>query len=265
MQFLVRVTGDISDSHKKAYIIKSDTEENAQLLAAQCFCNEYNVEGRTVIVEPYRRTNKAIMAFAFMLVPILLSMIGWKDGHNTINIRPDFISCLYGVLIYAAFIVRFKGIQRTVGSWIDILSVVFSVLLLAAFVKMILVVQNISIFGLTDISIDTNVILFVAIVLSWLGVKIVSVVCMAFVVIFAFVNIIALNNAMGMFYGSLYVICSFVGIMLYLSIEPACIDAKYNFTKAVLKGLNVLGNDITQAKKKAISYTSETARNINEE
>lgn len=166
-------------------------------------------------------------------------------------------------MIYAAFVVRFKGIQRTVSSWIDILFCVFTVLLLSTFVKTILVTKTISVLGLTDITISTNVVLPVAIILSWLGLKVVSLVCMGGIAIIALFNITALNTAMGTIFGPLYIICSFVGIMMYLSVEPAFVETLLQVRNVATKGLHRLSGDVSYAKAKAINVKTAISNRIN--
>ena len=253
MQYVVQVSGEALDKKNKAYVVESKTDEEAQLIATQTFCEDFAIESNAVCVKAHKRTYKAIIAFMFMLIPILLSFIRWKNGHDTISISPDYLSCLYGVLIYAAFIVRFKGIQRAVNSWIDILFCVFTILLLSTFVKTILVTKTICLFGLTDITINTNVILPVAIILSWLGLRIVSLVCMGGVAIIALFNITALNAAMGTIFGPLYIICSFIGIMMYLSVEPAFVETLLQVKNAATRGMHRLSGDVSNAKTKVIN------------
>lgn len=263
MQYVVQVSGEVLDKQNKAYIVDSKTVEEAQLIATQTFCDDFAIESDAVYVKSHKRTYKAITAFIFMLVPILLSLIGWKNGHDTISISPDYLSCLYGVLIYAAFVVRFKGIQRTVSSWIDILFCVFTVLLLSTFVKTILVTKTISLLGLTYITISTNVVLPVAIILSWLGLKVVSLVCMGGVAIIALFNITALNTAMGTVFGPLYIICSFIGIMMYLSVEPAFVETLLQVRNIATRGLHRLSGDVSYAKAKAINVKTAISNKIN--
>lgn len=253
MQYVVQVSGEVLDRQNKAYVVNSKTAKEAQLIATQTFCEDYAIESDVVCVKSHKRTYKAIAAFIFMLIPIFLSFIGWKNGHDTILISPDYLSCLYGVLIYAAFVVRFKGIQRTVSSWIDILFCVFSVLLLSTFVKTILVTKTISLLGLANITISTNIVLPVAIILSWLGLKVISLVCMGGIAIIALFNITALNTAMGTIFGPLYIICSFVGIMMYLSVEPAFVEILSQIRNVATMSLHHLCGDITHAKRKAIN------------
>ena len=135
MQYIVQVSGDVLERQNRAYIVNAKAKEDAQLIAKQNFCDDFSVDSDTMSVKYNRRPFRAIIAFVLMLIPIFLSFIGWGDGHNLISISPDLTSCLYSMLIYVAFVVRFKGIQRTMSSWIDILFCVFMILLLSSFKK----------------------------------------------------------------------------------------------------------------------------------
>ena len=263
MQYVVQVSGEVLDKQNKAYVVESKTAEEAQKIATQNFCEDFAIEGNSVYVKSHKRTYKAIIAFIFMIIPIFLSFVGWKNGHDTISISPDYLTCLYGVLIYAAFVVRFKGIQRTVSSWIDILFCIFTVLLLSTFVKTILVTKTISLLGLKSITISTNIVLPVAIILSWLGLKVVSLICMGGVTIIALFNITALNTAMGTIFGPLYIICSFMGIMMYLSVEPAFVETLHQVKYTAVKGIHHLNDDISHTKAKAINVRMAISNKIN--
>lgn len=256
-QYLVHTSGEVLNRKTKAYVVKASSKEKAEEIARNHFSEEFYIADETIYAKPYSRTCKAMIAYLFMLVPILLSFIDWKVGHDTVSIRPDYISCLYAVLLYAAFIVRFKGIQRTVGSWIDIIFCFMIVLLLSSFIQTILVTKTFNIFGLKEISIDTNVILPVAILLSWLGLKLVSAACMVGIGVLAIFHISTLSNAMGSLYGPAYILCAFMGILLYFSIEPAFIEALPNFKKSVDRGLNYVQHDFAQARNSArnLEYT----------
>ncbi len=248
MQYLVNVRGEVADIQNKTYVVNSSSEENAQVLAAQAFCKEFSADPDFVHAAPQRRTHKSIAAFLFMLIPIFLSFINWKSGHDTISISPDYLSCLYAVLFYTAFVVRFKGVYRTVGSWIDISLAAFVILLLSSFIKTIFVTKTFNLLGIVNIDINTNVVLPVAIVLSWLGLKIVSLTCMAGISVIALFNIAGLSEAMGSICGPLYVVCSFVGIILYLSVEPAFSESIQHIRHAAIKGIGHISNDVTLSK-----------------
>lgn len=253
MQYMVEVSGDVVDRQKKAYVVGSGSPEEAQLAATRHFCNEFAINGDSVLVKSNKRTGRAAAALAVMAIPIFLSFIGWRNGHDTIDISPDYLSCLYAALIYGAFVVRFKGIARAVSSLTDVLFCVFTVLLLSSFIKTILVTETINFLGLAEITVSTSLVLPAAIVLSWLGLKLVSLVCMGAVALAALVNINALNAAMGSVFGPMYVICSFVGIMLYLSVEPVMVETLQQIRRTAVRGAQRLSVEAACAADQAVS------------
>ena len=250
MEYLVQVSGAVSERQYKTYVVRSNTEEEARSIAAQNFSDEFCVCDDDISIRPDKRLGKSIIAFVFLTISIFLSLIGWRDGHDIISIGPDLISCLYSIMLYAAFVVRFKGIHRAIGSWVDIVFSVLIVLLLASFVRIMMNTGTINLFGNTEILIDTKVILPIAIILSWLGLKVVSLCCMACVLLTALLNISALNDAMGGIWGSTYIICAFLGLMLYLSVEPAFPETMFHIRRATMKGIGSIGADVVQAKGK---------------
>ena len=263
MQYIVRVSGDVSDKRVKSYIVNTDSEESARTIAANNFCEEFSAQGEILYANTKARTKNAYLAFVFMIIPILLSYINWKHGHDTISIAPDYISCFFSAVIYAAYVIRFKGISRTVGSWIDIVFCLLSWLLLSTFIKTLLVTETISIFGLTELTINANTILIIAMLLSWLGLKLVSLFSIVLLAIFAFSNISALNDAMGSICGPLYIISSFLGLLLYLSVEPAVDQIMLNLRQSATQGIQNFKVDIAQAKEQAINAKSAIHSKIN--
>lgn len=248
MQFLIHTKGNTLDVCNKAYIVNAHSEAEAKEIAITSFENEFGAFEESITTQTYTRTKKSIIAFIFMLIPILLSMISWKNGHDSYSIAPSLISCLYSVAFYAAFIVRFKGIHRTVNSWIDITFSILMILLLSTFIQTMLVEKTINLFWVAKFTIDAKVILPIAIILSWLGLKLVSIICIASVGILALFNITALSSAMGMIWGPLYVISSFMGIMLYLSVEPVMIETGLHLKKSIIRAIDYTKNDFIQAK-----------------
>lgn len=263
MQYIVQVNGDVLDKQSKAYVVKAASEEDAQIIATQNFCKEFVVEKDEVhvSVKPQRRSKTAIVAFVFLLIPILLSFVQWKNGHDTVSISPDYISCLFGVLIYSAFVVRFKGIKRVGESWIDIVFCVLLVLVLSTFVRTILVEKNLKFFGNGEFTVDTTVLLVVATILSWFGLKVISLISMCAVTVIALFNIVSLNNAMG-FFGSVYMICAFVGILLYLAVEPALPEIISQIRYTTKDGYRYLSSDISLAKESVVNVTKALSKRI---
>lgn len=252
MQYLVQTNGKVLNSCTKTYIINATSKENANEMAKNKFAEEFYIVEDEIVIKSDRRTQRAVASMLFMIIPVLLSFISWKDGHNTVSIKPDYISCLFSVLLYLAYVVRFKGIQRTVGSWIDISFCFIVILLLSSFLQVLLVEKNFCFFGINT-KINTTLILAIAIILSVLGVKLVSAICISLVCLCAVVNMMTLNVAMGSVWGPVYILCATMGIMLYVSVEPGVIEALPYMKHSIALGYNYLQSDYVEVKK-AASY-----------
>lgn len=258
MQYLVHTCGDVVETQEKAYVIQASSEEEANEIAKRNFNEEYCVVNEEVYTKTSKRTIRSIITFAFLLIPIMLSFISWKNGHDTISISPDYISCLYAALFYLAFIVRVKGISKAVGSWIDIVFCVLIIALFSTFVKTILVTKTINLLWVKEISIDTSIVFPIALILTWLGLKVVGMICIAGVSVVALWNIGMLSEAMGYVYGMIYIICTFVGILMYLSVEPAVTGAFPNYKRMLKRGMNDLKNNFVEAGNTVANMANNT-------
>lgn len=248
MQFLIHTKGNALNVCDKSYVVDAPSESEAKEMAVSSFESEFGAFADSITTQLFKRTNKSIMAYICMLIPILLSLISWNNGHDTYSISPSLVSCIYSVAFYAAFIVRFKGIHRTVGSWIDIVFSVLIILLISTFIQLILVKKTINLFWIAKFTVDAKSIILIAIILSWFGFKLISAICIAGVGILALFNITALSSAMGMIWGPVYVISSFMGIMLYLSVEPVMLETVSLSKKSTMQSINYVKNDFIQAK-----------------
>lgn len=262
MQYLVKASGEVLNQQSKAYIVKASSEEEAQLIAKNSFEGDFfNISGE-VVTKSYPRNKLAYLSFVLMGFAIFLSFIGWKTGHDTISIRPNLSSCLYSVFIYSAFVIRIKGIERTTSSWIDIVLGLLNVLLLASFIQIVVIDSEVSFLGLFNIPINTTYLIAFALLLSWLGLKFISVLCMGLVCILALCNINLLNDAMGSLWGTVYVLCSFFGILTYLRNEPAIYEIEKNTKRVSTDGLNYLRHDLHEAKADVIHFEHQIKQNV---
>lgn len=247
MQYLVYSKGRVVDNKEKAYVIRAESVAEARKIAQDTFAEEYCVVDEDIYTKPYKRTRNSILTYIFMTVPILLSFINWKSGHDTISISPDYISCIYAFIFYAAYVVRFKGIMRTMGSWVDIGFCIMFPLLLSTFIRTLMGTTSISVLGMFEIPIDTSVVFPVALILSWFGLKMMSVICITTIGILAIFNITALSESMGAIWGPLYVICAFISILLYCSVEPAIVEGLPHFGRTLGQGISNAKQDFVEA------------------
>ena len=250
MQYLVYSEGKVLDCKKKSYVINAKTESEAQETAKQEFLNENVVFDGQVYTKSVVRNKKAIVSYILMLVPVLLSFIPWKNGHETIYIHPYFISCIYAILFYVLYILRFKGFEsvlKMTDSWIDLGFCFIIPFLFSTFIRILLVSEKISVLGFIDFQLDTSIVFPIAVVLSLLGIKIMSVLCMGAIFVLALFNIVNLNEAMGAVWGPVYAICAFAGILLYCSVEPAFREGISHFGGSLKLGMKHEAQDFIAA------------------
>ena len=70
---------------------------------------------------------------------------------------------------------------------------------------------------------------------------------MGSIFVLALFNIVSLNESMGAIWGPAYVICAFVGILMYCSIEPAFRDGISFFGGNLRRGMNHEMQDFIEA------------------
>ena len=248
MQYLVHTCGEVTQTQSKAYVVDAKSEEEAQRKAQENFSNDYDVvSNRVVYSQMYDRTKNIYIACILMFIAVALSFhkfdgvpTFWNNLFHTnpgkISIAPNIPSCLCAIGFYASYIIRFKGIDKVVSSWINAVLCVFSVLLIASFFQMILTADKLKFLGIIPLDfLDPMVLIVCGIILSWIGVKLVSVVLFGLVAVMGVSNIIQISDAMKG-WGVVYIMCAFIGILLWLSAEPCMIEAIPKFKNDLAKG-----------------------------
>lgn len=70
---------------------------------------------------------------------------------------------------------------------------------------------------------------------------------------------------MGMIWGPLYVISSFMGIMLYLSVEPVMFETVSHLKKSIIRSIDYTKNDFIQAKSSVKNLNFFSQKNTSEQ
>lgn len=184
-----------------------------------------------------------------MSIAISLSFANWfvGDSHTATSFKPDMIGTLYATLLYLAYVVRFKGVEETIGSIWDLITMVTSILLLASLVNILLLKKNFS-FLFFEIPFNTNYFIIFGILLSWLGYRYYSSLFIIFVTFFGLLNMTTLNAAMAN-YGIIYVMSATLGILLYVSIEPAIIESVPYLRNSLLRSSRIIKQDFKEFNK----------------
>lgn len=248
-EYIVPVTGSVPERKTTSYLVRACSQDDARRIAEGKFSEEFGTFGESPSALD-NRTPRAIAACTLMSIAIGLSYIGWAHGDNLISISPSLTSCLISLILYTAYVVRFKGIHRIVTSENDIALCLCVILLFASFIQTILA-KEITLIPKTlltkELSIDSYYLLFATILLSWIGVKIVSAACFLLVGIAAFSSIMSLSDAMGPLFGPLYILSSFFGLLFYISVEPAASEALYHIKASSRAAKKYVENDFHQA------------------
>lgn len=259
MEYLVHTSGEVSTTQRKTYVVSAPSQQEAQDIAIHSFQAEFDCVRVDVEAQSFTRTKNSIAACVFMLIAIIISLFSFPYHKtflffsipDTFSIAPQPLSSVFSIIFYSIFVIRFKGIRRSVGSVIDISFTILSVLLLSSVFQSILTAKNLRLLGFIPVP-DPKIILIIAIAASLLGVKLVSAGCMVFIAIAAVSNLDVAGQAMG-FWGVLYIMCAFIGILLYLSVEPAVLEALPQIKNSFSKTSKHISNDFTEAKKEAKS------------
>lgn len=249
-EYIVPVTGSVPERKTTSYLVRACSQDDARRIAEGKFSEEFGTFGESPSALD-NRIPRAIAACTLMSIAIGLSYIDWAHGDNLISISPSLTSCLISLILYTAYVVRFKGIHRIVTSENDIALCLCVILLFASFIQTILAKEITLIpkipFLTAGKSINSYYLLFATILLSWIGVKIVSAACFLLVGIAAFSSIMSLSDAMGSLFGPLYILSSFFGLLFYISVEPAASEALYHIKASSRAAKKYVENDFHQA------------------
>jgi len=272
MQYIVQTGGDTIERKESIYVINAKSEEEAKEIAKEQFLGEYDIHGDGIYIQLQKRKGSSIAAIICMLIPVMLSFLNWsytvKSGfiikkieEVALNLRPDMISVLFSVIIVGAWVVRFKGIKKICDNISEIFLIVTLILLVSSVIKILLQNVEFKIFGLKIWDIDTTTVLELAGILSWCGMKLVSVICLAAVVAAALSNISLVSEVMGIF-GAVYVLFAFVGILLFFYSDPNLMNVFPHYKKSIYNSTNYLKNEYQEALMEAKLIKDKTITGV---
>lgn len=265
--FLVKTVGEVTEvtQQEHTYIIQATSDEEAREIGKKLFAETHSVSSDKISLtaKPFNYQTRAMLAIIFMLVAVALSFVGWRTetGHDLIYFAPDLQGTFLATLFYSAFVVRFKGVEKSVQSVLDVLLSLAVLLLFASFFNIFLIDTAFK-FLFWTVPIDSMAVIILAIALSWLGLEIVSAFCYLVVAFLAMSNFSLLNDAME--FGWVYVLCAFLGLLLYWSIEKTMLEATDFYRGYVDKSFGHIGQTFTTAKFQTSSLTKKITKDLKE-
>lgn len=265
--FLVKTVGEVTEvtQQEHTYIIQATSDEEAREIGKKLFTETHAVSSDKISLSarPFNYQTRAILAILFMTVAIGLSFVKWHTATSfeAIDFAPDLEGTFLATLFYSAFVVRFKGVEKSVQSVLDVLLSLAVLLLFASFFNIFLIDTAFK-FLFWTVPIDSMAVIILAIALSWLGLEIVSAFCYLVVAFLAMSNFSLLNDAMEL--GWVYVLCAFLGLLLYWSIEKTMLEATDFYRGYVDKSFGHIGQTFTTAKFQTSSLTKKITKDLKE-
>lgn len=246
-KYIVKTQGKVFDIQDKAYEIVAQNKNEAEAIAKDRFIEEYPVIDQHLHAKASPISLPTYISIIALIIAILPTFIRWANGHDIISLRPSFMSCVYALLLYAGYIVRFKGVVNMFQSWTDLIFCPLLVLLFSSFIQALFTTTTLHFF-MWELPIDSKTLLLLSVALSWLGFRFMSVVCAMLLFILSVGNLFGLDAAMGSIFGPIYVIASFIGLASYMSTEPAFYEGFRFFGKDMIRSSLKFQDDFSYAK-----------------
>lgn len=169
-----------------------------------------------------RILTKQFSIIACMAIAVLMSFLPYtlqntstaffgkiKTSMQAVSIAPNMLSCLYGIILYSAILIRFR--RPLFKNAIETITAILDILFFASFLTIFVSAETFRI-PLTNFSGSGHTILIIGILFSWLGIKAVAGIVWILLLILGLHHISIVNNAMG-FYGIVYILCAFVSLV----------------------------------------------------
>ncbi len=255
MKYLVNAKGEITQLHNEVYVVKADSEEEAQEIATNRFREEYNSINETVQIRAFgSRKRNALLAVLFMSIAVIISFCKFGKDFGILGLTlytkeiylqgGGIMAIILGIVVYSVFIIRLKGIEELTQSFTDVALCVLSILLFASLFNLAL--DGEAVLGLN--SSTMYLLLILGAFFSTVKEKLAAVICIFIVMLASLGNIIGYSDAMGI-WGIVYIMCAFLGFLFHFSIEPQVLASLPQMGKMLKKHGNNFKSDVVEAGK----------------
>ena len=202
------------ESHE--YYIQGENMNQAQEQALAIYRKSFPDALNVTAAKKSRMKTAAII---FMSISCFLSFIPWYLGPITLSLQPSLFTIMLAIGFYSAVIIRLKGLHNSFNNATDTILSILTILLCASFLNFFIGDVDIQIFWF-NIFVSGKILLTAAFLLSWLGVALVAKFVWIALFVLAAARIMVGDAAMG-FWGVVYVLSAFLGIIFQLKQESA--------------------------------------------
>ena len=222
--------------------------------------------GILIMLIPFLITFKSFEAEEEVLKKVFLFYKETEIVSKSMSLNPNMLSALCSMAFYCALITRL-GLFKTdtlMEGIVTALRTFLNVWVIAGLLKMIVPTAHVQ--GLSLSAFFQNyqtVFLLLGIILSWLGMRTISGYCWILYIIAAWKNLVALNDAMGM-WGALFVITLSISLLLQISAYTNISDFVQDFrgsaasaTSGIRDNMSAAAYDVSQKANNVSTFVKD--------
>jgi len=221
------------------YSVRGNSMDEAQKQALAIYQKSFPQAENIYVAKKSRLDTIAIICLS---IACFLSFIPWYTGGEKglipFSLKPKMITTALAIGLYSAVVLRVKGLQNSFNSLKATVLSILTIFLCSSFLNFFIGDMKFRLPPLIkELVIPGKIILAVAFLLSWLGVAFIAKIAWVVLFVFAAIQIMIGDAAMG-FWGNVYVITAFLGIVFQLKRQGA------GFSESLGKEIVSLGAQI---------------------
>lgn len=250
--FVVFSDLDVIDKVTTVSTVSSSSKEEAKEIVKKELESRNDFVGDSIVMRvEEKNTREQIIATVLFVISVILSLTKWTIGtkHGQYDISPNLESGVYAVLVFLTLYVRFKGLNSIFDSLLDLIDCILIIALLSSFIRIVMIKQ-IDLFDFTTLffqikpfTFSTTHLIVLGIVLSFLGLKLLSLISYGVVLFVGISNLMKISSAMEI-KGFIFFIFAIIGILLYLKNDPELQAALPFIQNTYRHGKHLLNNDL---------------------
>lgn len=212
----------------KTICITAKNQEEASLIC------EKQLKESNISFIALNRKSSILPAIIFLFIVSLFSFFKFhkENSLKTISLMPGILPMVFSIIIYAAFVIRVKGINNTFKDFSDTLVSVLFFYTLAIFINLFTSLPAsssglIGKFFYKTLNIKPINLIIVATILSLIGLKQICGFVWIFICIAGIIELGSLESFLGKWNSIIFLISSFLGVVFYLKYEGKAIQNSF--------------------------------------
>lgn len=238
MKYIVKTKGKVYDYKQIAYAVEAESREEAEQAARERFCADYIPADEVIEASASGVKIGTMAALVTLAAAAVLAFIGFKTGttRSASVIRPDLMSLVYGAGVYLILFIKFKGFKNLLNmkwwaevlkSWENIVLAVLMIILIASLIQLMFSQMKVG-FSFLSFHMDMRVLALVLAAVAYFGSGILSLICLLLFLLLSKMSLSGLAAVLGNIRGFLYLGCALIGVITYMSTQPALYQSIMN-------------------------------------